>query len=113
MIQPDPSTVDFLDTADSNGFSSSDPYVNSLTSGYTSAPFTDLGPTDHGATFNFKFNALDPGSKFSFKTYYSAGANQGEAEIALGSVATEAYSFGKPNVGGPCTDSTPVFIFVS
>ncbi len=114
-IQPNPSTVVFLETADNNGFSSSNPYVGSVGSAPldTPAPFTDLGPFDHGATFNFKFNALDPGSSFSFKTYYGAGVNQEEAEGALSSVAAEAYSFGKPNVGGACTNSSRVFIFVS
>ena len=109
-IQPDPSTVVFLETADNNGFSSSNPYVGSIGSAPldTPAPFTDLGPFDHGATFNFKFNALDPGSSFSFKTYYGAGGNQEEAEGALSSVAAEAYSFGKPNVGGACTNSSRI-----
>ena len=109
-IQPDPSTVVFLETAENNGFSSSNPYVGSVGSAPldTPAPFTDLGPFDHGATFNFKFNALDPGSSFSFKTYYGAGGNQEEAEGALSSVAAEAYSFGKPNVGGACTNSSRI-----
>ena len=110
-IQPDPSTVNFLDSADNNGFTSSNPYVDSFG---TPAPFTDFGPRDHGANFNFKFNALVPGSSFSFKTYYGAGANQEEAEDALRSVAAEAYSFGKPsNAGFACTDSPNIFIFVS
>ena len=109
-IQPDPSTVAFLETANDNGFTNSNPYVGS---GGTPAPFTDLGPVDRGANFNFKFDALAPGSSFSFKTYYGAGANQEEAEDALSSVAAEAYSFGKPNVGGACTTTSHVFIFVS
>jgi hypothetical protein len=85
-IQPDPSTVQFLESADSNGFTDSNPYVNTP---WTAAPFTDLGPTDHGANFNFKFDPLPPGGTFSFNIYYGAAANQEEALHAVFSVDAE------------------------
>ena len=109
-IQPDPSDVDFLESADSNGFQSSDPYANDP---WTAAPFTNFGPLDHGATFNFKFDPIEPGKSFTFNIYYGAAANQEEAVSAVANVAAEAYSFGKPNVNGVCGGDPHVFIFVS
>jgi len=121
-IQPDPSTVAFLESATNNGFSTSNPYVppGVLYTGLGfgppdgAAPFTDFGPLDHGANFDFKFNTLEPGSKFSFNIYYGAAANQAEAEETLGAVFAEAYSFGKPrDSSGACADTPNVYIFVS
>jgi hypothetical protein len=110
-IQPDPSTVEFLESADSNGFQTSNPY-NFWP--WVSAPFTDLGPSDHGANFNFKFDPIPPSESFSFNIYYGAGANQEEAMDAIISVAAEMYSFGKPrNANGNCMGDPHVFIFVS
>ena len=111
-VQPDPNIIgDFLFAANNNGFSTSDPYASS--SG-VSAPFTNLGPIDHGANFDFRFDPLNPGDAFSFNIYYGATGNQEDAEEALLLVSAEAYSFGKPNNGaGGCSDSPNVYIFVS
>lgn len=115
-IQPDPNIVgDYLVAANSDGFSSSDPYsVSPSSPAYISGPFTDYGPKDHGANFDFQFAPLAAGNAFSFNIYYGAAGNQGDAENALSLVAAEAYSFGKPqNAGGACTDFPNVYIFVS
>ena len=82
---------------------SSNPYV-ALTNGGGIAPFTDLGPDDHGAAFDFQFEPLAAGESFTFKTYYGAAGNEADAEAALGAVGAEVYSFGKPAAAsGGCT----------
>lgn len=102
-IQPDPSTVDFLAAATNDGFVSSNPYT-ALTNRGGTAPFTDLGPKDHGAAFDFQFEPLAAGESFTFKTYYGAAGNEADAGAALGAVGAEVYSFGKPAAAsGGCT----------
>lgn len=87
--------------ATNDGFVNSDPYA-SLSSGavsrfYQFAPFTDFGPYDHGAMFQFKFDPLPPGATKTFNIYYGAAGNQADAEAALQAVRAEVYSFGKPS----------------
>lgn len=64
-------------------------------SGY--APFTDLGPRDHGTAFDFQFGPLNVGESVTFNLYYGAAANEQEAREALAIVAAEVYSIGKPS----------------
>jgi hypothetical protein len=78
-----------------NGFCPPNPCIHYP---WVTAPFTDFGPYDHGANFDFKFNPLLCGESFSFNIYYGAGANKDEAVNAIVSIAAEMYSFGKPNV---------------
>ncbi|KAL7463371.1 hypothetical protein ACHAXS_003745 [Conticribra weissflogii] len=60
------------------------------------APFTDLGPQDHGAAFDFQFGPLNQGESVTFNIYYGAAGSEVEAQEALGIVAAEVYSIGKP-----------------
>ena len=99
-VQPDPSTVDFLEAASSDGFVNSNPYA--FLAG-NPAPFTDLGPSDIGAAFQFKFNPLASGETTSFNIYYGAAGTQAEAEDAIAAAGLEVFSFGKPSAGGNCT----------
>ena len=80
-----------------------------------SAPFTDNGPADNGASFDFQFDPLPAEETFSFNIYYGAAGNQEDAEEALSLVHAEAYSLAKLSTsnGFSCTDSPNVFIFVS
>lgn len=72
--------------------------------------FTNSGPEDHGALFDFTFGALAPGEKHSFITFYGAAGNEAGAVAALTSVGAEAYSLGKPNLD-PLDGSPNTFIF--
>ena len=99
-IQPDPSTVRSLVSASNNGFGTSDPYI--VNDGI-SAPFTDFGPLDHGARFDFNFGSLEAGELIQFNIYYGAAETEGAAEVALVSVSAEVYSFGKSSSDGTCS----------
>jgi len=117
-IEPTPfqefSTVDIgtataLLRASNNGFMSSNPLAFF---GGTPAPFTDLGPRDHGAAFDFGFGQLAPGASKTFKIFYGGAGNETDALTALGAVGAEAYSFGQPNTPDGKTLGTPnTFIF--
>jgi hypothetical protein len=117
-IQPDPSAVENLLAASSNGFQSSDPLVafrnsNIFGIGFP-APFTDQ-IEDLGASFEFQFDPLDAGEQVQFKIYYGAAGSQTDAVEALASVGAEVYSLAKPTNGPApdltCADSPVVFIF--
>jgi hypothetical protein len=103
-IQPDPSASSFLVDATSYAY-------NRVDFGYplagppdgTPAPFTDLGPGDHGAGFDFKFGPLDAGDCMVFNIYYGAAASQADAEDAVSCVDAEVYAFAKPSIDGVCT----------
>ena len=99
-VQPDPSTVTFLDAATDNGFINSNPYVS--LSGYP-APFTDRGPDDTGAAFQFRFDPLASGETTVFNIYYGAAGSQAEAVGAIAAAGLEVFSFGKPSSYGSCT----------
>lgn len=58
--------------------------------------FTDLGPQDHGASFEFQFGPMAASASITFNTYYGAAANEAEAKAALGNVGAEVYSIAKP-----------------
>lgn len=89
-----------------DGFASSLPFA-SRTTGLTSycpdivdTDFTDVGPCDHGALFDFGFDALDPFESMSFKTFYGgATGTSAEATVlaALATVGAEVYSLGQCN----------------
>jgi hypothetical protein len=74
---------------------------------------TDSGPADHGALFDFDFGAVAPGASVTFTILYGAAANQTEAMAALGAVAAEAYSLGKPDpAAAGANDGSPnTYIF--
>ena len=99
-VQPHPSTVSALVQSSNDGFMSANPYAK-----FTSRPFresdgfnnfTDLGPQDHGASFQFQFGPVDVGGSVTFNTFYGAAANEAEAKAALGAVGAEVYSIAKP-----------------
>lgn len=98
-----------------DGFATANP-LGSTTSGsvspLVSGNFTDVGPTDHGALFDFGFGALDPGETKSFRTFYGAAGTEAEALAALTAVAADVYSLGQPNTpDGPTVGSPNTFIF--
>jgi len=96
---------------DNNGFNSGNPF-SFFSFGLLNVDFTDNGPSDHGALFDFDFGMLAPGADVEFKTYYGAAGNEAGALSALAAVAAEAYSFGQTNfdpTGG--TPNTFIFAF--
>jgi RHS repeat-associated protein len=79
---------------------------------FVEGSFTDIGPTDHGALFDFDFGALPPGERKTFSIYYGAAADEIDALGAIGQVQAEAYSLGQPSTAGGPTLGTPnTFIF--
>lgn len=74
--------------------------------------FTNAGPDDHGAVFDFGFGALAAGGTQTFTMFYGAAASEADALIALGAVGAEVYSLGKPSSDGGLDFGVPnTFIF--
>jgi hypothetical protein len=95
------------------GYASSDPrapWTNRL--GVTGSNWSDAGPGDQGALFDFNFGSLVPGATKAFKIYYGAAPDEATAMAALKAVKAEAYSLGQPTTPGGATLGTPnTFIF--
>lgn len=102
-----------------NGFDTANPLA---TNGATiSCPadtdFTDCGPDDHGAVFDFEFEALAARATREFTIFYGAAPTEAEADLARALVDGDPsdievglYSYGQTNTGG--TTGAPVtFIF--
>lgn len=76
--------------------------------------FTNAGPSDHGAVFDFDFGSVPAGEEITFTIYYGAAGNEAEALDALKAVGAEIYSLGKPRdgAGSDAEAGTPnTFIF--
>lgn len=103
---------------DNNGFNSSDPTTFS-SFGLQDQNFTDAGPRDHGALFDFEFEALAAGGEFTFFTYYGAAGTEAEADAARRLVDGDAsdvdiglYSYGQPSsTEGRATGAPNTFTF--
>jgi len=106
----------------SDGFDGPNPF--STPSAICGAPlnsdFTNIGPCDHGALFDFAFPSLAAGSSRTFVTFYGAASSVDEMRAALGAVGAEVYSLaycgeagavgsGLPNCSG--TGAPSVFAF--
>jgi len=86
---------------DNNGFNSWDPFSFS-SYGLESVNFIDAGPSDHGALFDFEFEALAAGATREFLTYYGAAGTEADADLARRMVNGDAsdveiglYSYGQ------------------
>lgn len=74
--------------------------------------FTDSGPADHGAAFDFTFGSVPAGASEGFTIFYGATASEGDALIALADVGAEVYSLGQPSSPDGDTLGVPnTFIF--
>ncbi len=74
--------------------------------------FTDCGPSDHGALFDFGFGDLADGESITFSIFYGAAYSEKEALASLGAISAELYSLGQSDVdptGG--TPATYIFAF--
>ncbi len=97
--------------ANNNGFCDSNALVFCSSLGAT-GDFIDVGPTDHGANFDFIFDALKAGASQKLTIFYGAAPTERAALGALGNVGAEIYSFGQSSddmLGG--TPDRRTFIF--
>lgn len=103
-----------LHTSD-NGFQSSDPlssYSRQDPNCAENVNLTQCGPSDHGALFDFQFEALADGATRTFTTYYGAGGSETDILADLATVGAGIYSLGENSSGGsPGTDGPAVFAF--
>lgn len=107
--------------ASNDGFSSSNP-LSSICGNFgascTMGDFTDLGPMDHGANFDFDFGDLLSGEEVEFNIFYGGADSVAGAFAAMGAAAIEVYSLGRSGQdvdGDGLSDSTgaltPTYIF--
>jgi type IV pilus assembly protein PilY1 len=103
--------ANLLATSD-NGFASADPLsgVTDINSCGTNVNFTDCGPADHGALFDFSFGDLAPGDSVTFNIFYGATPTEALAFAALAAVGAEVFSLGQQN-GDPGSGTPATFIF--
>jgi uncharacterized protein YhjY with autotransporter beta-barrel domain len=74
--------------------------------------FTNAGPDDHGAAFDFSFGTLAVGETQTLTIFYGAAASEADALMALGEVGAEVYSLGKVGSDAGRDAGTPhTFIF--
>lgn len=78
-----------------NGFVNSNPFASRTTLLGGTGDFTDLGPRDIGANFDFSFGSLLAGATFDFEIFYGATSSESTALNALNAVGAEVYSFGQ------------------
>ncbi len=84
-----------------DGFADPNPLGGRTDDGATGF-FTDSGPYDQGATFDFGLGALGPGEQRTFKLFYGAAANEADSLKALNEVGADTYTLGQPDTqGGP------------
>lgn len=114
-IQGWPATM--LSFSNNNGFLAPDPFVDytnncriggNITScaDVTNKNFSNLGPTDQGSFFTFRFGDLAAGASSSFEIFYGADYTTAATLTDLAAVGAEVYVLGNSNNGGsPCTGS--------
>jgi type IV pilus assembly protein PilY1 len=111
-IQGTASTSTLLYSSD-NGFLSADPFGSrsEIMSGTTDVDFTDFGPEDHGAHFDFGFGDLLEGESYSFQIFYGAAPTESAALGAIGAAGLELFSLGQSDDGGEVTGEPATHIF--
>lgn len=107
-----PAPAGNLIRSNDNGFADSDPFADHspIDPASDNADFTDKGPDDHGALFDFSFGALAAGEKKEFSIFYGAAGTETAANAAISAAALELYSLGQPN-GGELTGEPNTFIW--
>lgn len=98
-----------------DGFATGNPNVplTSISgSSVVNGNFTDSGPDDHGAAFDFSFGTIASGASVGFTIFYGAAASEADALAALAAVGAEVYSLGQPSTpDGPTLGTPNTFIF--
>ncbi len=88
-----------------DGFQNSNPFSSrGGQCGPANADFTDAGPCDHGALFDFAFPSLAAGASMSFKTFYGAAATTTAMVAALGTQGVSVYSTARCNPARTTSD---------
>lgn len=102
---------------DNNGFNSWNP-LSFSSYGQHNVNFTDSGPRDHGALFDFEFAGLGAGQEFTFYTYYGAAPDEATADMARRMVDGDSsdvdvglYSYGQSSREGGDHGAPNTFIF--
>ncbi len=94
-----------------NGFETANPLGPRSDRGHT-GNFTDAGPADHGALFDFGLGSLAAGTSTTFHVYYGAAATEAGALAAVNAVGAEVFSLGQPSTpDGPTLGTPNTFIF--
>ena len=75
--------------------------------------FTDCGPGDHGALFDFEFAAIPAGGSLTFAIVYGVAPTEAAADAARAAVGVGLYSYGQSNAGGAPGAETFVFGFLA
>lgn len=92
-------TTSLLAFSSNNGFASTDPLsAAGFAGGFDcgqNVDFTDCGPQDHGAVFDFNLGTIDVGDSYTFDIFYGGAESNAAALAALGSVGAELYSTGR------------------
>lgn len=97
--------------ASDNGFAYPDPLVDAGSINF-SGNGDRVGPSDHGANFDFGLGSIAPNASVSFTMYYGAAGSRADAIAALKTVRAEAYALGEPNADGPFgTPNTAIMAF--
>jgi len=99
-----------------NGFANANPLSADSVSRLGCAPvnsnFTDCGPGDHGAIFDFEFEALANGATREFTTFYGSALTETAMLAALADVGAGLFSLGEPNTStGPTLGEPNTFAF--
>ena len=107
-----PAPAGDLILSNDNGFDSPDPFGDHspLDPASENADYTDKGPDDHGALFDFSFGSLAAGEKKEFSIFYGAAGTETAANAAISAAALELYSLGQPD-GGELTGEPNTFIW--
>jgi hypothetical protein len=96
-----------------DGFGTANPLGTRSALGVT-GDVVDSGPKDHGALFDFGFDALAPGATKTFSIFYGAAGTEAAALDAVQAADAEVYSLGQPSTQGgkdPGVPATFVFAF--
>lgn len=119
-LRGNPSRPNPLFRSTNNGFDIPDPLQPArLPIGpFLNADFTDAGPVDHGALFDFRFmgptltedGILKPGESKKFTIFYGAAPTEGAALQALAVEGVEVWTLGQTATGG-ATGTPNTFIF--
>lgn len=88
------------------GFADQDP-LSPLQNWGASGFFTDHGPEDQGALFDFVLGSLAPGEKRTLSAFYGAAADEQTALAAVAEVGAKVYSLAQPNTSDGASKGTP------
>jgi type IV pilus assembly protein PilY1 len=105
-------------TTSNDGFEEADPFYPTSALGPCplNASFVDCGPDDHGARFDFGFDALAAGASRSFTIFYGAAPTEALADAARLAVNAGVFAYGQCDPAGdarcsPVTGAPITYIF--